>query len=71
MVNHPNRSIRETAIRLVMGVLSKAQDWREGQHALADHARFGPRLDGTGDPLAEAQAIIRETEKRLGNDLPY
>jgi hypothetical protein len=71
MVNHPNRSTREAAIRFVMGVLRVATDWQDGQHALADHERFGPWLEASGDPLAEAQAIIREAETRLGDALPY
>lgn len=71
MVNHPNRGTRAAAIRFVMGVLRNARDWQEGQHALADHPRFGPWLEATGDALAETQAIIREAESRLGDDLPY
>ena len=70
MVNHPNRSTREAAIRFTMGVLCRASDWQEGQHALADHGRFGPWLEATGDALAEAQSIIREAEERLGDKLP-
>jgi hypothetical protein len=64
--------MREQAIRFVMGVLRHASDWQEGQHALADHPRFGPWLEASGyDALAEAQSIIREAEERLGDALPY
>lgn len=66
-----NCGIRVAAIRFVMGVLRNASDWQEGQHALANHPRFGPWLEASGDALAEAQSIIREAETRLGDALPY
>ena len=69
MVNHPNRSTREAAIRFVMGILRHARDWQEGQDALSNHDRFGPWLGDDG--IAEAQSIIREAEERLGDKLPY
>lgn len=71
MVNHSNRGTRGDAIRFVMGVLQDAKDWQEGQHELADHSHFGQWLEATGDALAETQAIIREAESRLDDDLPY
>jgi hypothetical protein len=51
-----------------MTVLQSATDWQEAQHALADHANFGPWLRESY-PDAEVNAcysIIREAEKRLG-----
>ena len=62
---------REAAIRFTMSVLRHATDWQDGQHALADHPRFGPWLEASGDPVVEAAAIISEAEKRLGDDVPY
>jgi hypothetical protein len=63
--------MREAAIRFAMGVLRRASDWQDGQHALGDHDRFGPWLEKSGDPLAEAQSIVRQAEERLGDQLPY
>ncbi len=63
--------IRERAVTYAASVLRRAKDWQEAQHALADHATYGPSLTGQGDPLAEAQAIIREAEEHLGDALPY
>lgn len=64
---------REFAVDFVIGVLRKAEDWQEGQHALADHPTIGPWLRGAygSDVLVETQSIIREAEGRLGSDLPY
>lgn len=63
--------IEERAIRFTMDVLRRARDWQEGQHALANHAEFGPWLDRDGEAITEAQSIIRQAEERLGADLPY
>lgn len=63
--------IQEAAIRFTMGVLRRASDWQDGQDALANHPKFGPWLEESGNELADAQAIIREAEDRLGDDLPY
>ena len=62
---------RERAVRFAMGVLRTAKDWQEAQHALADHAEFGPWIAAQGNEIADCQAIIREAEERLGADLPY
>jgi hypothetical protein len=51
-------TIREDAICFTIGVLRYAKDWQEGQHALADHDRFGPWLQAFGDEIIEAQSII-------------
>lgn len=64
--------IREDAVRYTVGVLRRASDWQDGQHALADHVRFGPWLDAEGDDAVSlAQSIIRDAEERLGEELPY
>ena len=68
------RDIREDAIRYTMTVLRSATDWQEGQHALANHPKFGPWLNVEDDSLGgleEAQSIIHEAEERLGDELPY
>jgi hypothetical protein len=63
--------IREQAIRFTMNVLLHADDWQDGQTALAENERFFEWLDAGGDFFAEAQSIIRAAEKRLGGRLPY
>lgn len=50
--------IREDAIQFMAGVLLTASDWQDGQHALANHKRFGPWLEDGNDPVADAQGII-------------
>jgi hypothetical protein len=62
---------REQAIRFTMDVLRNASDWQEGQTALGHDNRYGPWLGEYCDPIAEAQSIIREAEKRLGDAVPY
>lgn len=57
--------IREDAITFAARVLTDAKDWQEAEHALADHAVFGPHLEIGGNPVGEAQSIIREAEQRL------
>lgn len=64
--------IREQVVFFTMSILRNASDWQEGQHALANHCRFGTWLNESGhDIVSEAQSIIREAEERLGDELPY
>ena len=65
------QDMREGAIRFCMGVLRRARDWQDGQDALSNHKAYGPWLEAGGDPVADAQSIIREAEERLGDALPY
>ena len=63
----------EFAVGFVVGILRTATDWQDAQHAMSDHPTIGPWLRdvyGNGD-IAKAQAIIREAEARLEDDLPY
>lgn len=63
---------RESAVRYTMTVLRSAADWQDGQDALSNHSEFGPWIRDSGaDELDFIQSIIREAEKRLGDDLPY
>lgn len=64
------------AVDYVAGVLRQATDWQEGQHALADHAEFGPWIEREcgGDELAQlamCQGIIGKAEEKIGDKLPY
>jgi hypothetical protein len=57
----------------VATVLRKGSDWQEGEHALANHATFGPWLESetAGDELdwhTMAQSIIRDAETILGQE---
>ena len=51
-----------------MKTILRATDWQDVQDALSNHPTIGPWLGEDG--LALAQAIIREAEERLGDDLP-
>jgi hypothetical protein len=64
---------REAATRYAMTVLRLAPDWQEAQHALADHAIFGPwlREHHPDSEVSACESIIREAEKRLSDELPY
>jgi hypothetical protein len=63
--------IEMRAINFAMSVLRTANDWQDGEHALADHDVFGPWIEESGNAIAEAQRIIRKAEAKLGDQLPY
>jgi hypothetical protein len=63
----------EQAIDYAQKIILRSTDWQEVQHALANHRSIGPWLRARmtdDDDLSEIQAIIREAEERLGDDLP-
>lgn len=73
MLTHTTRDadLKEAAIHFAMRQILRASDWQDVQHALADHPRFGPWLDEGGNANVDAQAIICQAERRLGNQVPY
>ena len=64
-------SIRPRAVRFAMDEIMRSTESQEVEHALANHAEFGPWLHNEcGDGLATAQAIISEAEEKLGSKMP-
>jgi hypothetical protein len=60
-------TLRQRAVAFAKAEIRNAQDWQDVQTALAEHPDFGPWL---GDDIAAYQAIIREAENNLGDDIP-
>ncbi len=68
------KDIEARAVDYVAQVLRDAADWQEGQHALADHAEFGPWIEREcgGDEMAQVamcQRIIRAAEEKCSDQL--
>lgn len=66
---HKPRTIHGRAVSFAMDKILHSTGWQQVQDLLSNHDEFGPWLEHEHG-MAEAQAIIRQAEERLGNRLP-